>query len=76
MERIRKKILCQLLNEEVKVTYFVDNVMGVDGSLKMKTVMFYNCGSKNKCDISYNMRDCSCFHEMKKVEAEVNEMGK
>lgn len=75
MERINKKFSCQLINEEVNATFFVDRILDIDGRLKTKVVTHYACESKEKCELSYNLRDCVCFREMRRTEVEINEIG-
>jgi hypothetical protein len=75
MDRIQKKLSCDFINKEIEATYFIENVVGVDGETKKRTVQYYNCGEKENCEISYNFNDCVCFREMKRVEVEVNNLG-
>lgn len=75
MDSLNKKLMCQLLNEEVDVTYYVEKILDIDGHLKKKMVSHYNCAGKEKCDISYNLRDCACFRDMKRTEVDINEIG-
>jgi hypothetical protein len=75
MDSINKRLLCQFLNEEVNATFFVEDVLTTDGLLKTKAVRFYNCEGKEKCNISYNLRECTCFREMSKIEVEINKIG-
>jgi hypothetical protein len=72
MERYKKTVFCTILNKEVNVTYFYENVKGRDGLIKTKSVEFYNCDGRKECSDSYDMLNCSCFKDMLKVEHDIN----
>ncbi len=72
MERYKKTLFCTILNKEVTVTYFYENIKSHDGSTKTKTVEFYNCDGRKECSDTYDMLNCTCFKDMQKVEHEIN----
>jgi hypothetical protein len=74
MDSIEKKLFCQHINQEVTSTFFIENVAGTNGTIKTKAVTFYNCGAKEKCDLTYDLRDCSCFKEIRRIEVEINKL--
>lgn len=74
MERVKKIIFCSRLNKEVSATYYIQDVKGPDGTIRFRTIEFYNCDGKVECEDN-NIMDCSCFKEVKKVEMEINRIG-
>lgn len=74
MERVRKIVFCERLNKDVTATYYLQEVKAPDGTVRFKTVDFYNCDGKKECE-DETIMDCSCFKEVRKVEYEVNSSG-
>ncbi len=75
MERFKKSVFCKTLNKEVIATFYVNEIKHKNGDLKLKAVEFYKCEGKKECGNEIVM-DCSCLHELKRVEWEINQFNK
>ena len=72
MERLNKIIKCDTLKKDVKVIYFIESIKNSDGSVKKKAVQYFNCEGQEQCEDKSNLKQCTCFKEMRRIEMEIN----
>jgi hypothetical protein len=72
MQWFKKVLFCRLLNREVTTIFYYEQVKNGDGSIKTNKVEFCDCEGKEECSNVYDMMDCTCFREMRKIEYQLN----